>query len=346
MTAAAPEARATAEELGWLVSLQTAYWRHHRPLTGTALQQALREWNDQGISSFVVAVRGRQVKLWEKHKPSVFSDHDRHVRLAYIKRARMYEAFFQKALRQAQADLTLDFALDVADEAHEHADLPIFSFQKPQGACNPLIPDVDFFHSKWYLDERDALSYEQKTVSACFVGSSTGGKLTVESIHQAQTPRLRAATYFAGHPRITFRIAKAVQCLTDEARQHLMAQPYFSEYVSWKDQLQNRFILSMDGNGAACSRLVKGLRSNSVVVKYYSPHELYYFPALRPGEHYLLADNDQDAERFVDSELASPGAFKQIPANGHAFADKYLTVRSVVDYTVQLLTEFAALQRH
>ena len=68
----------------------------------------------------------------------------------------MYQFFFQQALRQAKLKLSLDFALDVTDLAHDDADLPIFSFQKLQGACNPLIPDVDFFHSKWYLAEHDA----------------------------------------------------------------------------------------------------------------------------------------------------------------------------------------------
>ena len=345
LAAAAPAARATAEELSALVALQTEYWRRHRPLTGAALQQALRVWNDQTVSSCVVSVRGRHVKLWDKPLLIDADEHHLRVQRGYRKRAQLYQAFFQKTLRQAQADLTLDFALDVADLAEEDADLPIFAFQKLPGAFNPLIPDVDFFHSKWYRNEHDALDYDAKTVSACFVGSSTGGKLTVEGIRHAQTPRLRAATYFLGHPRITFRIAKAVQCVTEEARQYLMAQPYFCDYVSWNEQLRHRFILSMDGNGAACSRLVKGLRSNSVVVKYDSPHELYYFAALQQSQCYLLAGNDQDVERFVDSELASPGLFRQVSANGHVFADKYLTVHSVMDYTARLLTEFAALQR-
>jgi len=329
LAAEAPAGRATADELNTLVKLQTAYWQvrqgrqGHRPPTGAALQQALRKWNDQTISSFVVSVRGRHVTLWDKHPPVGSSEHFQHAQRGDRKRALMYRFFFQKALRQARVNLSLDFALDVTDLAHDDGDLPIFSFQKLKGACNLLIPDVDFFHSKWYAAEHDALDYDTKTISACFVGSSTGAQLTVDSIRDAQVPRLRAATYFAGHPRVTFRIANAAQCVTEEARQYLMAQPYFYKFVSWQEQLRHRFILSMDGNGAACSRLVKGLRSNSVVIKYDSPHELYYFAAMKPGTDYLPAGSDQDVEGFIDQELASPGCFKQVSVNGQAFADKY-----------------------
>lgn len=345
LAAAAPAGRATADELNTLVKLQTAYWQGHRPRNGAALQQALRQWNDQTISSFVVSVRGRRVSLWDKHLPALSSEHQRHEHRGYRKRALMYQFFFQQALRRAKLNLSLDFALDVTDLAHDDADLPIFSFQKRQGACNPLMPDVDFFHSKWYLAEPDALDYDAKSISACFIGSSTGAHLTLDSIREAQVPRLRAATYFAGHARVIFRIANAVQCLSDDARQYLMNQPYFCEYVSWQDQLRHRFILSMDGNGAACSRLVKGLCSNSVVIKYDSPHELYYFAALKPGRDFLLAGNDQDVEAFINQELARPGYFKPVSASGQAFAEKYLSVHSVMDYTARLLTEFAALQR-
>ena len=348
LAADAPAAPATANELSALVKLQTTYWQRHRPPTGAALRQALQTWNGQRVTAYVVSVRGHRVSLWDKPPSIGRSEQQQHEDRGYHKRAQLYQLFFEKALRQAHANLTLDFALDVADQAQDDADLPIFSFQKPPGACNPLIPDVDFFHSKWYRDEhngaeRDALDYDAKTVSACFVGASTGADLTVDSIRQAQTPRLRAATYFVGHARVTFRIAKAVQCLSDEARQVLMAQPYFCDFVPWQAQLRHRFILSMDGNGAACSRLVKGLRSHSVVIKYDSPHELYYFAALKPGRDYLLASSDQQVARFIDQELARPGLFKQVSVNGQKFADKYLTVRSVMDYTVQLLAEFAAL---
>jgi hypothetical protein len=101
----------------------------------------------------------------------------------------------------------------------------------------------------------------------------------------------------------------------------------------------------MDGNGATCSRLVKGLMSNSVVIKFNSPHELYYFSALEPGHDHLLVNTEQDLERIVEREATHPGAFKAVAQQGQEFAAKYLTAGSVMDYTALLLQSFAAVSQ-
>jgi len=345
---AAPRASATSDELDRLVAMQTVYWERRPLLAGAAAQQALSDLNDRSISAFVLSVRGSNVRLWNKRQvlfppeqDIVRGDEQR----GFLKRALLYQAFIEKTLRRSKVKTSIDFALDVNDFPADAADLPIFSFQKVRGAHNLLLPDVDFFQSKWYRQDHDPLRYEEKMNSACFVGSSTGAWLGVEDIRNRQTPRLRAAAYFCGNPRVLFRIANAVHCLSEEARVLLMSQPYFSSQVSWEDQLRHRFLISMDGNGAACSRLVKGLRSNSAVIKFDSPHDLYYFPALRPEGEYLLAEKEEDVERIVETEAATPGMFKEVAESGRRFAEKYLTIGSVMDYTARLLTAFAGLAR-
>jgi hypothetical protein len=334
---------ATPDELDRLVALQTAYWKGHPPLAGAAAQQALSDLNDRTISAFVFSVRGRRIRMWNK-RPADTAAH-REQQRSFLKRALLYQAFLAKTLAGSGLDGAFDIALDVNDMAADSAELPIFAFQKERGAHNLLMPDVDFFHSRWYRGERDPLTYEQKTNSACFVGSSTGGWLSAEDVRRQATPRLRAAAHFHGNPRVLFRIANAVQCRSDEARAALMSQPYFAAQLSWPDQLRHRFLISMDGNGAACSRLVKGLLSNGVVIKYDSPHELYYFAALEPGTDYLPATRDEDVERMLDAEAAHPGTFKHVADAGQRFARRYLTIRSVMDYTARLLRAYAALPR-
>ena len=342
---AAPRAPASSDELDRLVAVQTAYWERRPLLAGAAAHQALRDLNDRSISAFVLSVRGKEVRLWNKLFRPEQERARRDEQRGFLKRALLYRAFIAKALRRSKAQAAFDLALDVNDFPADAEDLPIFSFQKARGAHNPLLPDVDFFQSKWYREEHDPLLYEDKANSACFVGSSTGAWLGVEDIRNPETPRLRAAAYFNGNPRVVFRIANAVHCLSEEAKALLMSQPYFCGQVSWQDQLRHRFLISMDGNGAACSRLVKGLHSNSAVIKYDSPYDLYYFAALRPGSDYLLAEKDEDVERFVEAEAASPGTFKEVAESGRRFAEKYLTIGSVMDYTARLLTAFAGLTR-
>lgn len=105
-------------------------------------------------------------------------------------------------------------------------DKPAVSFQKHKGGNNLLLPDVDFFHDKWYRHDHDVLPCDDKGCSACFVGSSTGGLVTIDSIDQLSVPRIRAAAYFHNNPSVFFRIANAVQCDSEQAKSLLMRQPY------------------------------------------------------------------------------------------------------------------------
>lgn len=342
---AAPPAPATPDELDRLVAWQTAYWADRTVSTGAAAHQALNDLNDRSISAFVFSIRGRHVRLWPKRAFSFPAGEEtlrRGEQQTFARRATLYRAFIEKVVRRSRLQYSIDFALDVNDYPEDHPDYPIFAFQKERSAHNILLPDVDFFHSKWYLKDHDSLPYESKLVSACFVGSSTGAWLSVEGIRRLEAPRLRAAAYFHGNPRVYFRIANAVQCLSEEARSTLMSQPYYTDFVSWQDQLRHRFIISMDGNGAACSRLVKGLRSNSVVIKFESPYELYYFPALVAGRDYVSVEDEQGVERIIEIEAENPGTFKSFTVAGQQFSAKYHNIRSVMDYTARLLTAFAA----
>lgn len=341
--------QANKEELHRLVKHQTAYWEAQPPLSQRATVDALHDLNARSTSAFILSVRGQKVRLWKKRRfsfPGAQAQFRLEEQRSFLKRAMLYRAFIEAVLQRSQAAYSFDMALDVTDLPQDSAEVPIFSFQKERGAHNLLLPDVDFFHSKWYQKEHDALSYDAKAISACFVGSSTGDWHTVDSIRHLESKRLRMAAHFHQHPQVRFQIANATQCLSEEAKTVLMSQPYFSSYVSWEEQLRHRFLIVMDGNGATCSRLVKGLMSNSVVVKFDSPHELYYFPAIKRGQDLLVVDTENDLECIVKREAAHPGTFKAVSQQGQQFATKYLRMKSVMDYTALLLKSFAALRRH
>lgn len=341
---AAPAGRATPAELTAVVAHQTARWQDRPLLSGVAARQALMEANNRSIHAFVFSIRGTRVRIWDKPNLSRASELDRPLYeryLPFLRRARFYQNFIAKALRYTGSGLSLDLVIDVNDFPQTCNLLPIFCFQRRRGDPHPLLPDVDFFHTGWYHRENDTLAYESKANSAVFVGSSTGGTLNAEAVLSNATERLRAANHFNGNPDVLFKIAQAVQCNNEQTRTLLMHKPYFSPHIEWRQQLLHLFLISMDGNGAACSRLVKGLLSHSVVIKYGSPYELYYFSALEAGRHYLLAEQDSDVERFIATERARPGTYKPVAIAGREFAHRYLTIHSVMDYTVRLLRAFA-----
>ncbi|KPF69853.1 hypothetical protein IP84_02765 [beta proteobacterium AAP99] len=329
--------QASSAEIDALVARQTAKWPTGRALQGAPARAARAAVAENSNSCFILSIDGVKVRLQPKRTTGDRSEHTN----ACLKRAKLYRAFIETTLRRARTPLQMELLLDVNDLALQAEHFPVFCFQSPRGSANPLLPDVDFFHCKWYRGQRDTLSYEEKTCSAVFVGASTGDFLDEEAILVSRTERLRAATYFKGHPTVLFKIAKAANCLTDEARALLERQPYFSEYISWPTQLRHRFLLSMDGNGATCSRVVKGLMSNGVLVKYSSPHDLYYFSAMSAGKEYLAVESDADVERILAEEAAYPGRYQVVARAGQAFAERYLRIGSVMDYTARLLQVFS-----
>ena len=80
------------------------------------------------------------------------------------------------------------------------------------------------------------------------------------------------------------------------------SQAIVSHRASWNDAIQYKYLLSLDGHGAACERLFMSLLSNSVVLKMEATHPLstrsilYYFPALKAWEHFVPVGEDNITE--------------------------------------------------
>jgi hypothetical protein len=336
---------ASAGEIAQLAEHQMQYWLQ-ADFDRAALREQFKLANEKFFSIAVFEAKGKKLSLWEK--PShVVPRHSGVVRDLQIRtfnnRKALYRAFLQAALAKYDIDTHMVFAVDVNDIGREVMDFPLFGFQKKIGSRNILLPDVDFFHWNWYGGITDTLSYEDKKIAACFVGSSTGGRVTESKLASGALPRLRAAAYFVGNPNVDFRIAQAVQYDTERTKSLLEQQPFFSRPMSWPEQFAYRFLLSMDGNGAACSRLAVALKSNSVLVKFDSPYVLYYFSAMKPGRDYIAVSAEPDVEQIIDEELRTPGRFNTIAEGGKSFFARFLNKHSVLHYTGALLRNYARM---
>ena len=97
----------------------------------------------------------------------------------------------------------------------------------------------------------------------------------------------------------------------------------------------------MDGNGAACSRMALCLSSNSVLLKYKSFESLFYFYGLTPWVQYIPIADDRGVEKVVEEELAAPGRFKQVAAEGKSFATRFLSKSAIETYMATILVFYA-----
>jgi hypothetical protein len=337
-------------ELDRWVQNQLAPWQH-AGLKSEELNQSLDWLNEHCREIFVLDVTHGVVSVLAKKK--FFSDLSSAARMDHVaERALVYQGMLQRALTRHGLTLNLRLGLDVADFVPDRS-VPVFSFQTLEGQKNLLLPDVDFSGYNWYpwplVDPAsgrvlDDPPFERKLASAIFAGSSTGKNepLTVDDVLYAKTPRLYYAKALNGRPNISFKICNAVQCDGPDTEALLQSQEYFSSPISYEKQLQHKFIISIDGNGATCSRVVIALKSNSVLLKFQSPHVLYYFDGLVSGRDYISVKNEHDIESILAEEERRPGAHASIAENGKAFCGKYLTPHAADLYIAKLLTSYAS----
>ncbi len=298
---------------------------------------------------YIIKIEGNTVTVVDKPAvaiPPSEQQHYQRLRRSYSERIHCYRIFLEKVIERSKLDLHLTLAMNMDDIGLDCETAPLFAFQKRTGSLNLLLPDVHFLYSNWYWGSRDVVSYEEKKIAACFAGSSTGGsngfyRLNEEVIGQSLNPRLRAAAHFARSDLVDFRITKAVQCESPDIRAWVEAQSFFAKPMGYREQFQNRFLISMDGNGAAWSRYAIGLKSNSAIIKYDSPFVLYYFSKLEAGREFLSVSSEVEVERIVERERAYPGSYREVAESGQRFFSRYLRRDRVMAYMAALLRQYA-----
>jgi hypothetical protein len=236
----------------------------------------------------------------------------------------------------------------VGDRAGDVTEGPTFAFQKKITQKNLLLPDIDMLNCQLYADKKhfDIIPYEKKKIKAAFVGSTTGGgNITIDKIKKGGVPRINSALFFKNNPYVDFRLSNIVQCSNLETEKFIKDNIYNGSRVSWEEQLKNRFIISMDGNGATCSRVNKTLMSNSVLLKYNSESILYFFEFLEPWKHFIPIKNDQEVLDVVLKEIHEPGYYKHISVNAGDLIRHNLHYKDIYEYTINILMEYSKIAR-
>lgn len=309
-------------------------------LTSDLLREAIahRHRTDQMAFSFHI----RQKQVWFIEKADATPDK------VPTWRPPLYQKFLTEVVTEYCPELSLDLIIHVADGGLAQENMPLFSFQKPNGSNAILLPDVDllehnFFESPVY---QDTIPFMQKQCSAVFVGVTSGMRVDVDVVRERRLPRLRAALFFRGNPKVDFRLPLLDNIESSEA-ESLLRELGFGrgDTLSYKEQFKSKFLISMDGFGATCSRVAAALLSNCVLLKYDSPHQLYYFRGLRPWIHYLPISEDRDVITAARLEEESPGCLAAIAASGTQFAGQYLSRAAAKAYTAEVLRRYAKLFR-
>lgn len=274
-------------------------------------------------------------------------------------RAKSYLAFFKKVVELFDLSLNIDIGCLLDDLAHHKNDqdinISLFTFQKKSSQGFMLLPDLDFivnnfFCGQEYFDDKDI---ENKLNKGLFVGSTTGISThddhnvgiinTIDNLKQGENLRFNLAMKYADSHIVDILLPNICQCMDDNVsyffRQHKFCG---GDGVSWHRQFNNRYLISIDGNGATCSRVAIALKSNSVLLKLSSEYELYYFRKLVPYEHYVPVFEHDDIDSLIESVDEKPGLSEYISNASKEFYRSYLTRPNIYRYMAVLLNEFTA----
>jgi hypothetical protein len=312
-------------------------WRQ-RKLRRMATERALHALADRNTGIRLYRFAERDVTL-QPPKPGQARDD------GFEYRARIYLRLFRAAAALLPPTLTTTIAMGLGDRVLPPFDDPVFGFQRQSDEPTPLLPDIDMIMYDYYQDDsyRDPVSDEDKAPHAVFAGSTTGAIFDLKTAQNFALPRLRAARFFEHVPEVDFLLPGIAQC-SDEARAFLETQSFCQcDRLSWHEQFRSRFLLSMDGNGATCSRVAVALMSRSTLIKYDSDYILYYFPALVPHHHYVPVSDDLQVLSIVTAATRNPARYAAMSSAANAFAAAYLTRARVLEYTARLINSYAGM---
>lgn len=190
------------------------------------------------------------------------------------------------------------------------SDIPLLCFHKHINDLSYiLVPDFEITEYNYYTQLKDGSDFNNKIDKAVFVGSTTGTNFeenrgccnTLDNILSDPSIRIAAAAFFNNNENVVFKLPSIVQCDSAETEEYLRKQPYTqSERMTWDDQYQYRYIISIDGNGPTCTRVALSLLSNSVLMKYNSNWIVYYHRKLKPFYNFLPVRKHDDVERLMD----------------------------------------------
>jgi hypothetical protein len=104
-------------------------------------------------------------------------------------------------------------------------------------------------------------------------------------------------------------------------------------------QLEYKFILSLDGNGASWGRINWGLFSNSIVLKYRSHMKLWFYDLLVDNKHYVEVD-ESSLKSVIRKLKVDTLAASNILQHARTFASENLDPWALAMYWCLLLNQF------
>lgn len=268
--------------------------------------------------------------------------HPNEPRMAFV------EAWVDRTLNEtrgqgSEGDPSGTYRLELHDSctylprAEEYRDVLCFCRETTR-KCSRIATFPDPFQAAGFGHEdgrgpRDPVSWDVKTPTVVFAGSSTG------DTDPSKNARILACLWALGHPRETdFRISAVVQmCPYDLIWRNPRVGAVLAPHLPPLAQFRHRFILNIVGNTACWSRVPMVMGSRSVL--FHMPHSdaAWYYPEMKAGQHYIECTGHEQILESRRALATDDRTCQRITFAANLFHDQYLTSLAASTYARHLI---------
>ena len=235
-------------------------------------------------------------------------------------------SFIKKVLEITKHNLDGIYCIGMDDACHQQKGLLVFS--KTAEERNVLIPDLYATHNyNGKLNINDDINNKKNEM--IFVGSSTG------NYNPLFNNRLNICNDALKYPdTIKCYISNVCQISKEKIKNIFpLYEKFLSNNLSIEEQLNYKYIISIDGNTSAWDRVPWILNSKSILVKHKSNELCWYYYLLKKNVHYLGFETVEDLKNILDENKN----YDYIIKNANDFVKEYLTFDIHLKYMEQVL---------
>lgn len=307
-------------------------------------------------AKYLVAHKEKDMDLWDSHWVNINRDHsgsysfshshsfDQFPKADLVIRSQVFETFMSKyVLPHIDKNIDVSGWYPVNYEDGCDGIKNTICYSKQRGAPNALVPDMyqQANYNDCFINFNDPFQYDQKHDKIIFAGADTG------DLNPAINKRIDACIWSASNRDISeFYITNNVQIdnkvFKDYCKDNL-SQIMFPSRIEIAQQLQFKYIYSIDGNTAGWDRPVWVMLSNSILFKQPSEHLCWYYDMLGNGVHYIESDTDS-LRKNIEMIRNRPDIAKQITWNAKSFSQTYCTNKLATTIYTKELFEAASIR--
>ena len=234
-----------------------------------------------------------------------------------------------------------DFPLFRSNESTQS--FPIMSWSKSEAFNDIHFPYWSFTWLPPVPSSVQGLEWTHKKKIAIWRGSTTGGAWT-EMNWRNQTRAKLSSKCNARPDLCDAKITGYVQG-ADAIRGVIENDLGKAPRMELEEICSYRYVIVVDGNGPASSRLLTLLRNcKSLLLVQETQFKLFWMAGFQPFVHYVpLAENLEDLYDRIQWVRNNDDAAHRIASNAHDFARHYFTDDFVVRYMTTLFEKYAAL---